>query len=346
MNWLKFNASLFWAELRRLFVIGIGASFSKRIKSLKRFRHIHWTELHHEFQGRLNRNGALTFLAVGIVAYLLADTASLLVDFFLPEPPAVPMLASMPRFESPKAVDYQATILRRNIFSSQGIIPAEDLASMIPRKSNLPLRLSGCMIFEDENHSIATLEDSHSREIFTAQTGDTVLGSHRVVRIEPRKIFLQSLVSESLEYLEMQEDALAVELEILPQNGQKLSAIQKGGQEVRQVQPGEVEIDRAFFEKAMSNPTNILKQAMAVPYYENGAPNGFILVDVQAGGVFDKMGLKRDDIILSFNGESLAGSGNIVGKVTQLFQDLRGADRANITIRRQGQVIQQQFFVR
>ena len=67
------------------------------------------------------------------------------------------------------------------------------------------------------------------------------------------------------------------------------------------------------------NFSGTLEQARAVPFYSGGRMRGFRLIQIDSGSVYEKIGLKNGDVIISINGESL----NDAAKAIQILSTLR-----------------------
>lgn len=78
--------------------------------------------------------------------------------------------------------------------------------------------------------------------------------------------------------------------------------------------------------------TKVLMQAAAVPYYVGSALEGFRLLEIDAGSIYDQAGLLNGDVITAINGQSLTDVGNTV----KLLHSLRQETRAEITLQRAG----------
>jgi len=85
--------------------------------------------------------------------------------------------------------------------------------------------------------------------------------------------------------------------------------------------------------------SKILMQAAAVPVYQNGRLEGFKLVDIEPGSIYEQVGLKDGDIILEINGQKLSDVGMAIKVLNSLRNDvfaevqlLRGNEEKTIEI--------------
>ncbi len=68
---------------------------------------------------------------------------------------------------------------------------------------------------------------------------------------------------------------------------------------------------------------------------KNGRLDGFIIADIQKGSIFEKLGIRQNDVLKSVNGESIDSP----AKAMELYQALRSnAAQINLQLERDGRV--------
>ena len=79
------------------------------------------------------------------------------------------------------------------------------------------------------------------------------------------------------------------------------------------------------------NFSGTLEQARAIPFYSGGRMRGFRFVQIDSNSVYEKIGLKDNDIIISIDGESL----NDAARAIQILGSLRNRfeGKAALTIK-------------
>ena len=78
----------------------------------------------------------------------------------------------------------------------------------------------------------------------------------------------------------------------------------------------------------MENLNTILTDARCVPEFEDGKPAGYRCFQITPGSVYDKLGLKDNDVICGLNGENI----NEPTKAFQVLSSLKDASARNIQI--------------
>jgi general secretion pathway protein C len=79
--------------------------------------------------------------------------------------------------------------------------------------------------------------------------------------------------------------------------------------------------------------SQILTQARALPYLENGKTTGFRLSEIVPGSIYEKIGLQNGDVIQKVNSQDVDDP----GKFFQLYQGLQNEQNISIDVLRGGQ---------
>ncbi len=93
---------------------------------------------------------------------------------------------------------------------------------------------------------------------------------------------------------------------------------------------GLVKVDSKKLDEALDNLPQLLTQARAVPYFQNGQSVGLRLFAIKKGSMFDEIGLKNGDILKDINGSSLAD----ITQAIKLFERLREEKSINLNLER------------
>ncbi|MFI5400211.1 MAG: PDZ domain-containing protein, partial [SAR324 cluster bacterium] len=84
----------------------------------------------------------------------------------------------------------------------------------------------------------------------------------------------------------------------------------------------EVHLPSAEVEKSFENFSEIVRQALVVPFMKDGAAVGFQIQRIQPGSVFQRLGLQNQDVIRSVNGEAITTADQAL-RLFSLFRNER-----------------------
>ncbi len=273
--------------------------------------------------------GTLTTLTLS--TFFLADLTALILGNSIPDPLISRFNRLGNSYNRTKSVTDYRTIFSRNLFNSQGLIPGEegengsssDLGGT-PVKSTLPFNLIGTLILDNELRSIATIEDKSLSIVYPLGIDDEIPNKIKVTKIEARKVIFINQSSGRREYLELPE-----ELQIShPVNMGKLGG--SGG--IEKITPTQFNVSRTEVDRTLSDFNNILTQARAIPNSENGVPNGYKLLQIVPGSIYDKLGLQNGDVISGLNGQPI----NDPGKAFEMLSELKTSNHLELQIKKDG----------
>jgi general secretion pathway protein C len=270
-----------------------------------------------------------------MIGFVLADLTMLTIRGHLypaaPPPPRQRMAA--PRMMTGN----YGVITSRNIFNSDGkIAPPYGAAGQGPNAapdappvpSQLPIQLMGTLVHANPKRSVATVNIKGKSDQITVKV-DGIIPENlaTVTKIERQKITFRNNASQRLEYIEMKDEA-----KLLFGAAQSVK-VQVNG-EVTVKGDNEFELKRSDINKLTSNLPELLQQARAIPRMGPGGQiECFNLADIQAGSIYERLGLKRGDCIKSVNGEKIDSP----AKAMELYNALRNDSNAiNLGIERTG----------
>lgn len=329
----KPNFSGMWHSLKE--------RFPKNIEDLKKIRGEEVVERARQlFSGRAYGT-YIRLSAAAFASYFMADTVSLVTSSFVPEPPTVPPPRVAKKAEKRRTLEDYAAITARNIFSSEGLIPEDQtgLAEGPARKTTLPFNLVGTVVLKNELKSIAAIEDKGQNMIFPVQVDDTITEKAKITKIEHLKVTFVNLSTGNLEYVEIVEEVGSIRPESLRPATPTVPS-RKGG--VTQRDDTHFDVERTAVDKAMGNLNEVLQQARAIPNFENGMPDGYKLLQIVPGSIYDQLGLTNGDVICGVNGEPI----NDPGKAFGLFNELRTSNRLELCVKRGGRKTTMNYDIR
>lgn len=241
-------------------------------------------------------------IAAAICGYFAADllVASLTPWFPLSEMPRARIGISSDRRDF---VAYSGVILPRgksNLFSIKGLVPDNDEGGGgdgPPVRTSLPLTLLGVIVIQDSKKSVASIEDKGSNQVVAVHEGDLITREATADRIEEGKVIFFNQNTNRREFIELPKDMILASRKAAPASP-KAGGIQKTSE-------NHFVIDRKEVDKAMADINTILTDARCVPEFKAGRPAGYRCFQITPGSIYDKLGLKENDIICGLNGQDV-----------------------------------------
>jgi len=234
-------------------------------------------------------------------------------------------------------------ILSHNIFNSAATEQAFSHASTTPKAAQKSVQPSSkwTLIGTISGGAvpIASLNDGKETNVY--RLNDELPDTGKLASIERNKVEIRypdgrSVILENLpeETRPAQTNSARTKVTTAAPDGANLQVEDLG--ENRWQIPAEVA------ENARANIGNLLTQAQAVPYLENGKTTGFQIRMIQAGSLIAQLGLQKGDILREVNGVAL----NAPEKALQIFGQLRQAKQISIGLERRGKAMTFAYEVR
>jgi len=275
----------------------------------------------------------LPYLLFVFLGFCLADLAILgFRDRMLPNqpPPARPKSFQNSNMESRSAYN---SIIARNIFSSDGIIPDPLMGQgptqeqeQTPVLSSLPLVLRGTIVTTDPTRAIANVEIKSKNQVLPFRVGYDIDKLATLTKVERNRILFHNLNNGRLEFIEMKSEGQKINL-------QGAKPVGNGKSDVAQVAPNKFEIKRSDVMKYTGDMASILQQAaMAPARNSNGEIVGFKFLSIQPGSIYSQLGFQNGDTIKGVNGEKVDSP----AKAMELYNALKTSNAIKITIERDG----------
>lgn len=287
---------------------------------------------------RLVRNISITLL-LALIGFILSDLVILSMrDKWFPNSPP-PAKTGFVRPVAQADRGFYDAITRRNIFRADQTDPppagvkddkGQQAPDADPVLSSLPIQLIGTIVHANPLRSIATvLLKNKNDQVPVRVEGEIPDGLAVVTKIERAKVIFRNNATRALEYIEMKDDSkLSFQSGLAKPTGPK----QVG--EVLQKSDNEFELNQSDVTRLTNNLPQVLQDARAIPKLNpDGSVEGFTLVDIKPGSIYEKLGLKPNDTIKGVNGEKVDSP----GKAMDMYNALRsGASNIQISINRNG----------
>ncbi|WP_413287875.1 type II secretion system protein GspC [Bdellovibrio sp. HCB337] len=284
----------------------------------------------------------LSYLLFVFIGFVIADLLILSYrDLMLPNqtPPARPKKLLNDNLVSRGAYN---TIISRNIFSADGVIPdpliakgqdPNNIKEADPVPSQLPLNLIGTLVHSNADKSIAAIEIRGKNQILSYTPKRNIENLATLLKVERQRIVFRNLNTNVLEFIEMKpfgnnKVAFGASAPAAPAS--------QGSGEVKNMGDNKFTIKRADLQKYLNDLSSILMQARAVPARDKvtGEVIGYRIVDFQPNSIFSQLGIQRMDLIKNVNGEPV----DTPQKAMELFNMFKNSNNIKMSVDRGGRV--------
>jgi len=251
-----------------------------------------------------------------VSAYFLADTVDTVIGKSLDAAPRFTGAMEKERaaIQPRKELSDYSSVLERGLFGD-GKTPAAGAGAPVPDVSSM-YTLIGTI--EGDVFAGAVLQDSTNIQTFYRIHQKLPDGSEIVKVLRDRITFRRS-------------DGTLSELQVVDDT--KIVSLQKNTSGIKKMSEGKFMVDQREVASSTENLNQLLTQARAVPYVEQGKSLGFRISEIVPGSLFEKIGLVNGDVIQSVNSQSVEDP----GKFFQMYQGLKDERNISIDLLRNGQ---------
>jgi general secretion pathway protein C len=253
-----------------------------------------------------------------VSAYFLADTLDAMIGRSLEAAPTIttPLEQSRTTFQPRRELSDYSSILDRGLFG-EGKGPSSSPAAA----AAVSYKLIGTV--EGMRFSGAVLEDSTGQAFY--RINQKLPDGSSIVKVMREKVSIR------------RPDGATVDVEIVDDTKivttKKPVAVAGGGPGVKKLGDGKFAVDQREVLASTENMSQILTQARALPYVEQGKTVGFKISEIVPGSIYEKIGLQNGDIIQKVNSQDVDDP----GKFFQLYQGLKNERSISIDLLRGGQ---------
>ncbi|MBF0104546.1 MAG: hypothetical protein HQM16_04375 [Deltaproteobacteria bacterium] len=280
----------------------------------------------------------LGILCTIAISYLLARIVTLFVEGSFFSKAVVMMASELPDGDSPLSVSGKGAsdieiILKRNFFDAEETIITKKDEDPVPKddtakdddkntkkepmdnkavETSLDLTLYSTFSVGDGRglQSSCVVKTNRSTDTFTIKDKEPFGAGTKIVRIISKKV--EFINNNRLEYVKLEDFAKAgpfsrgkkpvkdtVETKLISDTPQKdpSAEVQREGDSFK--------IPRSEVNAALENLPKLYTDIRAVPYFKDDKAQGFKLLSVKRGSFFQKLGLRRGDILSSVNDKVL-----------------------------------------
>lgn len=259
-----------------------------------------------------------TMLLVALLtlsAYFLADTVDAVIGRSLDAAPRFTGPAGQERagIEPRRELSDYATILDRGLFG-EGKAPSAAPAGGDASGYTLIGTVAG------DSFAGAVLQDATGMQTFYRLHQKLSDGSE-IVKVLRDRITLKRPDGGATELVIVDETKIVSVAKAAPAAG------------VRKVGEGRFMVDQREISSSTENMNQLLTQARALPYQEQGKTVGFKISEIVPGSIYEKIGLLNGDVIQRVNSQDVDDP----GKFFQLYQGLKEEKSISLDLIRNGQ---------
>jgi|GEM_PF-751077 len=289
------------------------------------------------------------FTLAAIGAFLLADIVMLgLAAYLVPKdaPARRPRQRTIELEARLKSKANYSSTLAKNIFCPGCPIPDLEIKKIEkPKDCNLasPMRagikLIGTIVLSDPQYSVATI--STGADTIAVQKGDNIPNAGEVFEIRQGRVCIME-PSEDLVFVELPEEPIKFGVPVSEPVARNAPAKNTSIPGIEQLTENEYNISRTTLLEKLSDP-NLLFQAHAVPHRgQNGEIEGFKILSIQPGSVYESLGVNVGDVVEGLNGEKM----DSISKAQEAYMTMRTASEMSISIKRNGQSVEKKYSIK
>jgi general secretion pathway protein C len=246
-----------------------------------------------------------------VSAYFLADTVDAMIGRSLDASPrfTTPLERDRAVIEPQRSLSDYSSILERGLFG-EGKGPSSATAVEIPA-----YRLIGTI--EGDVFSGAVLEDSTGQEFYRIH--QKLPDGSQIVKVQRDRVTIR------------RSDGGTMELQVVDET--KIVNVTRPGAGVKKLGDGKFVVDQREVASSTENMNQLLTQARALPYTEQGKTVGFRISEITPGSLYEKIGLQNGDVIQKINSQDVDDP----AKFFQMYQNLKEERNVSIDLIRGGQ---------
>jgi|Deesub1362B_J571_1020462.scaffolds.fasta_scaffold00036_19 general secretion pathway protein C len=195
-------------------------------------------------------------------------------------------------------------------------------------------------VHDGRGHGYAVLMDSTGRQNIY-HTGQEVPSVGRLVRVDSESALIVGTTSKRLKLIDI-EEAIKKRKDIVKRSPRLLRSPRRIDSFIKRTASGEYVVDRFKVEEAIEHPQQLMTDARLQPVFRDGKQYGFVLKEVKRDGIYYKLGLRNNDILLRINEFDITDPETALRAFTQL----RGADEIELYILRNGKEKRLRYIIR
>ena len=249
-------------------------------------------------------------------------------------------------------------IWKSNIF---GKSKKEENIQVEPEQIVIPISSSFSLLgtIVGDKTKTAMLKIISSGETGFFDEGEVIDGQAKLEKVERNLVIISRNGVKEMLYLFEEKDAkTGAPIASIPQqyisppppsysypSNQPSPIIQPGGPtavQVRRIGENSFEVRKDNFSQAINNIGSLLTQARAIPYIIDGKIEGFRLISITPGSLYDSIGIRNGDIIKNINGVPISSPETAL----RVFSDLKNESQFRVEVVREGRNLTLSYILR
>ena len=228
------------------------------------------------------------------------------------------------------------------------VIQTNEICKKASRKSSLPIKLVNTIVLQDSVKSIASVQVRSSKKLEVFREGQKISSLAKLDRIDDSILIVKNLKNGQCESIESTskhklsrrssspriQTASPRRSQRLKREMKKITGIKNDG--------NNFEIKKDFLKSKMQDISSLLTQARGIPITNPDGTMSFKVTDIDPGGIFAYLGQQDGDIITQINGEPIKD----MNQVMNLFGSISNISKLSLTIKRNGEEIEQNYNVK
>jgi len=211
-----------------------------------------------------------------------------------------------------------------------------DITTQEAVKTSLRVRLLGTLVANLPEWSIASIEDSNTKDATVYMIGDKIQSAD-ILEIELKRVIINNAGRK--EYIDSEAGTGEPMAQAPPMAQPSANSV---GQGIKEMGNDTYEIQRTEIDKALGNLNDIAMQARIVPAFKDGVATGFKLFSIRPDSLYTKIGIQNGDVVRRINGFEI----NSPDKALEVYAKLKESNRIEIEVDRNGTPVRKTYNVR
>ncbi len=211
------------------------------------------------------------------------------------------------------------------------------------RKSRLPIKLVNTTVLQDSVKSIASVSVRSSKKLQSFRTGDKISTLAKIGKIDRLRLIVKNLDTGDCEIIESKKSKRRkTALTVLSPKASKTYK-----KEIKKVKGIDTDgenftIEKDYLAEKLKDVSALLSQAKGIKINNPDGSLSFKIVEIEAGSVYDALGIQNNDIIQQIDGESIQQ----LNTVLNTFGNAANLKNLSLTIVRNGEVINRAYKIK